>query len=257
MPGTAPLVEDMLCYGRTSLTEVMVMGPGRAVLFYGRQSMGEVLSLVEARDATFIFTGAGTWVGKPAYLAADPLTMQEGWWIITQAITECQIEVTGLGQPCLHPLPPQPFRFHLPGDSPQKDCPRDAIFNHQPSPCRLQRGWDHNQHRGDQGLISSPPLSPSPDHGFESNRSSVSTASLVLSLLDRSEGSQHSWCGKWHRETGANMKINLPIFKDEDAKDAITYQSWRWDLTVYHCTWCRDCTLLPYTIWSLQGSPEN
>ena len=29
------------------------------------------------------------------------------------------------------------------------------------------------------------------------------------------------------------MKINLPIFKDKDAKDAVTYQSWRWDLTVY------------------------
>ena len=27
------------------------------------------------------------------------------------------------------------------------------------------------------------------------------------------------------------MKINLPIFKDEYAKDAVTYQSWRWDLT--------------------------
>ena len=41
------------------------------------------------------------------------------------------------------------------------------------------------------------------------------------------------------------MKINLPIFKDEDAKDAVTYQSWRWDLT--------DCTLLPYATRSLQG----
>ena len=49
------------------------------------------------------------------------------------------------------------------------------------------------------------------------------------------------------------MKINLPIFKDEDAKDAVTYQSWRWDLTVYRCTGCRDCTLLPYAIRSLQG----
>ena len=29
------------------------------------------------------------------------------------------------------------------------------------------------------------------------------------------------------------MKINLPIFKDEDAKDAVTNRSWRWDLTVY------------------------
>ena len=51
------------------------------------------------------------------------------------------------------------------------------------------------------------------------------------------------------------MKINLPIFKDEDTKDAVTYQSWRWDLTVYHCARYRDCTLLPYTIRSLQGYP--
>ena len=26
-----------------------------------------------------MLTGVGTWVGKPAYLAADPLTIQEGW----------------------------------------------------------------------------------------------------------------------------------------------------------------------------------
>ena len=51
------------------------------------------------------------------------------------------------------------------------------------------------------------------------------------------------------------MKINLPVFKDEDAKDAVTYQSWRWDLTVYQCAGCRDCTLLSYAIGSLQGYP--
>ena len=41
------------------------------------------------------------------------------------------------------------------------------------------------------------------------------------------------------------MKVNLPIFKDEDAKDAVTYQSWRWDVTVYQCAGCRDCTSYP------------
>ena len=51
------------------------------------------------------------------------------------------------------------------------------------------------------------------------------------------------------------MKINLPIFKDEDTKDMVTYQSWRWDLTVYRHAGCRDCTLLPYAIRSLQGYP--
>ena len=51
------------------------------------------------------------------------------------------------------------------------------------------------------------------------------------------------------------MKINLPVFKDEDTKDAVTYQSWRWDLTVYWHVGCRDHTLLPYAIQSLQGYP--
>ena len=73
-----PLVEDMLHHGRTGLTEAVVMGPSRAIFFYRRQSLGEGLSLGKARDATFTLTGAGTWVGKPAYLATDPLTIQEG-----------------------------------------------------------------------------------------------------------------------------------------------------------------------------------
>ena len=51
------------------------------------------------------------------------------------------------------------------------------------------------------------------------------------------------------------MKINLPVFKEEDTKDAVTYQSWRWDLMVYHHARCRDHMLLPYVIMSLQGYP--
>ena len=38
----APLVEDMLCDARTGLTKAVLTGPGRAVLFYGRHSMGRV-----------------------------------------------------------------------------------------------------------------------------------------------------------------------------------------------------------------------
>ena len=218
----APLVEDMSCYGRTGLTKAVVRGLGRAVLFYGRWSMGEGLSLGEVRDTTFTLTGAVTLVGKPAYLATDPLTIQEGQWTIAQAITECWIEVRGPGWPCLNLSNLQPFRFYCPGDSPQKDCPRDVSFDHQPSPHRPQRGWDCNWHRGDQRLIPHQPPSPSLDHGFESDRSSVLTASSVSSQSDRSEGSWHSQHGRWCRETGAHMKINLPIFKDEDAKDVVT-----------------------------------
>ena len=74
----APLVEDMLHNARTGLTKAVVTGPGRAVLFYGRCSMGEGLTVDEARDATFLLTGVGMWVGKLAYLTADPMTIQEG-----------------------------------------------------------------------------------------------------------------------------------------------------------------------------------
>ena len=41
----APLVEDMLHNARTSLTKAVVIGPGRAVLFYGRHSLGEGLTI--------------------------------------------------------------------------------------------------------------------------------------------------------------------------------------------------------------------
>ena len=94
---TAPLVEDMLHYARTGLTEAVVTGPGRAVLFYGRHSLGEGLSPDESRDAAFMLIGVGTLVGKPAYLATHPLTIQEGWQEIAQAITECQIKARALG----------------------------------------------------------------------------------------------------------------------------------------------------------------
>ena len=139
------------CDARTGLTKAMVTGPGRAVLFYGRQSLGEGLSLGESRDAAFMLTWVGTWVGKPAYRATDPLTILEGWWEITWAITKCQIKARGPGCPCVNPWTPQPFRFDHLGDSPQKDTPRDANSDHQLSPCWHPRDWNCNQCRRDQG----------------------------------------------------------------------------------------------------------
>ena len=50
--------------------------------------MGEGLMADEARDAAFLLTWAGTWVGKLAYLNTDPLTIQEGKWAIAQAILD-------------------------------------------------------------------------------------------------------------------------------------------------------------------------
>ena len=91
----APLVEDMLHGTRTGFTEALVTGPGRAVLFYGRCSMVEGLTVDKARDAAFLLTGAGTWVGKLAYLTADPLTIQEGKRAIAQAVLDNRVKARG------------------------------------------------------------------------------------------------------------------------------------------------------------------
>ena len=61
----APLMEDMLCDVRTGLTEAVVIGPGRTVLFYGRCLMGEGLTIDKARDALFLLTGAGCKISLP------------------------------------------------------------------------------------------------------------------------------------------------------------------------------------------------
>ena len=251
----APLVEDMLCDISTRLTKAVVIGPGRAVLFYGRHSMGEGLTMDKARDAAFLLTGAGMCIGKSAYLATDPMTIQEGRRAIAQAIMDHRVKVRGPGHPHVNPLAQQPFMFDQPRGSPIKDASRDGGSNHQPSPCQPLRGQDCNRHWRDQRPLSPQFPSPSPDHGFESDRSSLLMASSVLSRSDRSNGSWHSQQGRQHQEDRAHMKINLPVFKDEDAKDAVTYQSWRWDLTVYQHAGCRDHTLLPYAIGSLQGYP--
>ena len=79
--------------------EAVVIGPGRVILFYGRCSMGEDLKADEARDAAFLLTGAGTWVGKLAYLTTNPMMLQEGKGAITQAVLDHRVKARGPGHP--------------------------------------------------------------------------------------------------------------------------------------------------------------
>ena len=214
-----------------------------------------ILTIFTMRRKFFKFDH--TWVGKSAYLTADPMTIQEGWWAIAQAIIDCQVRTRGLGHPHVNPPAQQSYRFEHPKGSPIKDASGVGSSSSQPSPHLPPWGQDCNRCQRDQKPPSPGFPLPSPDCGFEIDRSSLSMASSMSSRSDRSDGSQHSQRGRWHWEDGAHMKINLPVFKDEDAKDAVTYQSWRWDLMVYWHAGCRDFTLLPYAIGSLQGYPSE
>ena len=99
--------------------------------------------------------------------------------------------------------------------------------------------------------------SPSLDQRFESNGSLVLTSSSVSSRSNRSRGSRCQHCGWHHWELTGYMKISLPIFKDEDKKDAITYQSWHWDIMVYHQARCLDCNCLPMSFVSYRATQRS
>ena len=61
-----PVVEHMFQDGKSGLTKAVMMGPRQTILFYGRQSPGEGLSLGEACDVMFTLMGDISWVGKQA-----------------------------------------------------------------------------------------------------------------------------------------------------------------------------------------------
>ena len=245
-----PLVEDMLWEARSGLTEAVVIGPGRAILFYGRRLLGEGLKADEVRDAAFLLTGAGTWVGKSAYLTANPMTIPEGKRAIAQAVSNNRLKMRGLGCPHVNPPAQKPFQFNAQRVSPPKDVPGDCSSDYPQMPHQPSRGQQCNRRWRDKRPQSPGSPLPLPDHGFKSDRSSLLMASSMSSRSDHSDRSRHSRWSRWHWEETC-MKINLSMFKDEDAKDAVTYQSWRWDLMVYWRAGCRDRTLLPYAIRSL------
>ena len=82
--------------------------------------MREGLKADKARDAAFLLTGAGTWVGKLAYLTANPMTIQEGRRAIAQAISDNRVKARGPGHPQVNPLAQQPFKFNTPRTSPPR-----------------------------------------------------------------------------------------------------------------------------------------
>ena len=207
--------------------------------------MGEGLTADKARDATFLLKGAGMWVGKSVYLTTDPMTIQEGRRATAQAISDHQVKVREQGCPRVNLLAQQPFWFDPPRSSPPKNASPDGGSDCPPSPHQPSRGQECNRHQRDQRPPSPWFPSPSPDHGFKSDWSSLLMASSMSSRSDWSDGSRCSRQHRWHQEEGAHMKINLPIFKDEDAKDAVTYQSWRLDLMVYWYAGCRYHTSYP------------
>ena len=154
--------------------------------------MGEGLMTDKARDATFLLTGAGTWVGKVAYLTADSVTIHKVRRTIAQAILDNRVKVRGPGCPRVNLLTQQPFQFNSLRNSPPKDMPSDDGSDYPWSPHRPSRGHKCNRRWRDQRpQLPRFPL-PYLDHGLESDRSSLSMTSSISSRSDHSDKSRCS-----------------------------------------------------------------
>ena len=129
-----PIIKRHAWNARTGLTKAVVTGPGRAVLFYGRHWMGKGLMAAKARDAVFLLTGAGTWVGKLAYLTTNPMTIQEGKRAIAQAMSDNQVTARGPGCPWVNLSSQQPFWFNPLRIFPLKDVSGDGRPDYPLSP---------------------------------------------------------------------------------------------------------------------------
>ena len=112
------------------------------------------------------------WVGKSAYLATDPMTIQEGKRAIAQAVSD-QVKVRGPGHPHVNLPAQKPFWFNPPRSSSPKDASVECSSDYPPSPHQPSRGWECNRHWRDQRHQSPQFPSPSPDNGFKSDRSFV------------------------------------------------------------------------------------
>ena len=85
----------------------------------------------EARDAAFLLTGAGTLVGKLAYLTTNLMTIQEGKRTIAQAVLDNRVKAWGPGHPRVNPPAQQPFKFNTQRTSTLKDVSRDYSSDDQ------------------------------------------------------------------------------------------------------------------------------
>ena len=86
-----------------------------------------------------------------AYLATDPMTIQEGQWAIAQAIINCLVKARGLGHPHVNLSTQKPFRFDCTRGSPIKDTPGDVSSGHQLLPHQPQGAETAVDIRGTKG----------------------------------------------------------------------------------------------------------
>ena len=232
------------------ITEAMVLSWGEAILFFGRCSMNEGLPYHRARKIEFGLGGPFNWAGKPTQIEALRKPMQQSHCDIIEAVVEKKMKASVQGQPhgkARHPRTPavtydiEEWMWGLEGASDGANwqsvhlqqgnqswrshrCQRTPRVPREPSGGSPSLGGDSLEGQSEQSL-------------WHSNQTKVSQKS-----------GQSGWTGRDFR-----VKVNLPTFEDEKAKDTLTYCSWHWDVSVFHNSGWDDWHFVPYVFRSLQG----
>ena len=102
--------------------------------------MGEGLKVDKVRDATFLITGAGTWVGKAAYLTTIPMTIQGGKKAIAQAISDNRVKARGQDIHMQTCQPNSPSSLTPPQLPHQKMCLEIVVLTTPKHPHHSSRG---------------------------------------------------------------------------------------------------------------------
>ena len=140
-----------ICYEtlELDLQKQLLLAQVKQYSFMGDVPWGEGLKVAEARDAAFLITDSGTWVGKPAYLTTDPMTLLEGRRAITHAISDQRAKARGPGCPRVNLLAQQPFRFDVSRTPPPKGLQAQRDSDGM-TPKWPTQGRGHNRRRRDQ-----------------------------------------------------------------------------------------------------------
>ena len=190
--------------------------------------------------------------------------MLEGCWAIADSIMEKKMKVQGPGHPWWSRRATQSlaavynineWKWGLDeGVSYREVRKTDNIHAH-----RYKWGIAHSCHVGGgsrrcrwQGMPRVPRCSSggSPSLWGGSSDGGSNQGSLHSTMMRVSSGSNrlaHTGRSLW-------VKVNLPIFKDEKSKDAVTYHPWWWDVAIFHWSGWDIQHLLSYIFNSLQRS---
>ena len=263
---TSLLIADMFQDGlEEQITDAVVLAPIEVVLFFGWQLLGERLPLDEVRDFGFHLGGPVNWAGSEAQVEMMVSTVQEGHQDITDTIIEKWTKAREQGHLWWtmksSQTPTAAYNIKKWMQGLEEDASEADLRHNKMSDCETEqknvhpywlsgsRGWHRRQ--GAQQL----PRDTSDGQVHSSGGGSSDQGSKWCSHPSTmTRGSRESnQAGRTER--GWRVKVNLPIFKDNMTKDAVTYHSWWWDKAIFHCSGWDHQHVLSYAFQSFQGFP--